>query len=670
MASRSASVVNGGIIFGNLAVEPTRRVCSETASFSAASMAPLGAAEVQSVLSSPSQAPQTPSMDFQLAADALQRGCLDHLDVQCEAADVSEEETVLFNHKRHYFILSSAGKPIYSLHGSQDLLIVYSGIIQTIISFYEFGGDSNEDSESIQSIESRDQQGNPILFTFLNKSPIFLMSISLDPQSTSMELHLELDFLYNFLLATLSKPFIDKTFSKRANFDLRQVLGSTDIATLDSICTGLANGTILSQVFGGLECLKIRQSTRSRLESKMLKFKCENMLYALVVGPNGKLIDIMRPKRHTLHTSDLAILFDIIYNTNAFKSAKEESNDKQRLTTNETYWLPLCLPKFNPTGHLYALIQFHQINDPRLFDLHDVPNSGLASGDEDDDEDDDDDNSKIGIIVITPYRDAFEEMKSIATGIAKSILFDKTIWYDIWKGLIGNNRIVFEEVIKSYRQKQIQKKRSSMKPNDNLANQRRGTLNSIKTFFNPIPSAIIDQASQMPNANVALRVVSSRESILSLQLQDIETQTGPVHFVIKNKRLTQFIYPYSYSFNVQDEQVKMKLSRFYKQLRHAMTEDASIPLRVIEWKTNSKVSVNDDHTGYDNTGSDVDSGEQQDTEQMGVWSGLGAIINGYEVYVIYRGKLNPHEGLDLAITLVKWAKKEDGRLFISAGGVF
>ena len=37
---------------------------------------------------------------------------------------------------KHYLILSSAGKPIYSRHGDLNLINSYVGIIQTIISFF------------------------------------------------------------------------------------------------------------------------------------------------------------------------------------------------------------------------------------------------------------------------------------------------------------------------------------------------------------------------------------------------------------------------------------------------------------------------------------------------------------------------------------------------------
>lgn len=630
MSRRNASVVDGGIMFGNITVEPTQGVSAETASCYGSSSVSIGQSEVSSLLS-----PNMTSFDELDLDDNDITFPLESEDIVEEKADSIEDEITMFGHNRHFFILSSAGKPIYALHGSQNLLVVYAGIIQTIISFYQFAEGGGEE---IRNIDSVDSNGNPIMFCFLNRSPILLMAISRDGAVGHVELTQQLEFLHNFLLATLSKPFIDKTFSKRANFDLRQVLGQTDIATLDSICTGLANGAIMDQVVGGLECIRMRQSTRTRLERKMLKFKSENLLYALVVGPGGKLVDIMRPKRHTLHISDLSILFEMVYKTGAFKSApasnggrskahtrlevnsacrescSTDSNgdDNLKLTTNETFWLPLCLPKFNATGHLYTLMQFHQMNDPRLFDLHDVPRKDLCV---------DEDESKIGIIVITPYRDQFEEMREIATGIARSIMFDKTIWQDVWRGLLGSNRIMFEDVIDSL--SLIRK----------APTERRGTYSSVRGIFGQDPAA----TSHVGGTSALLPRVNSQERVSS----SVQNRSFvPFHFVVKNRRLTQFVYPQSHNYDVRCEVHRMRLTRLYSNLRRALTAHPAISLRVVEW------------------GSHV---------------GLAALISGYEIYIVGEGPGGGtchDEMVAMAMGLVGWARREETRLFIGSGCVF
>ena len=44
--------------------------------------------------------------------------------------------------RKHFFVLSSAGKPIYSRYGDDNIISGYMGVIQAIISFFEDNGDT------------------------------------------------------------------------------------------------------------------------------------------------------------------------------------------------------------------------------------------------------------------------------------------------------------------------------------------------------------------------------------------------------------------------------------------------------------------------------------------------------------------------------------------------
>lgn len=44
--------------------------------------------------------------------------------------------------RKHFFVLSSAGKPIYSRYGDDSIISGYMGVIQTIISFFEDNNDT------------------------------------------------------------------------------------------------------------------------------------------------------------------------------------------------------------------------------------------------------------------------------------------------------------------------------------------------------------------------------------------------------------------------------------------------------------------------------------------------------------------------------------------------
>lgn len=71
------------------------------------------------------------------------------------------------NKQEHVFILSMAGKPIYSLHGNEDKLATLFGVMQALVSVVQ----SNQDT--IMSIQARG-----IRFVFLVKSQLILVAVS------------------------------------------------------------------------------------------------------------------------------------------------------------------------------------------------------------------------------------------------------------------------------------------------------------------------------------------------------------------------------------------------------------------------------------------------------------------------------------------------------------
>lgn len=80
--------------------------------------------------------------------------------------DYLHDQTWL-NEREHIFVLSSAGKPIYSLHGNEDKLATLFGVMQALVSVVH----ANQDV--IMSIHSEG-----IKFVFLLKGPLILVASS------------------------------------------------------------------------------------------------------------------------------------------------------------------------------------------------------------------------------------------------------------------------------------------------------------------------------------------------------------------------------------------------------------------------------------------------------------------------------------------------------------
>lgn len=87
----------------------------------------------------------------------------------CGSSDCDDylHDTDWLNKQEHVFILSMAGKPIYSLHGNEDKLATLFGVMQVLVSVVQ----SNQDT--IMSIQARG-----IRFVFLVKTQLILVAVS------------------------------------------------------------------------------------------------------------------------------------------------------------------------------------------------------------------------------------------------------------------------------------------------------------------------------------------------------------------------------------------------------------------------------------------------------------------------------------------------------------
>ncbi|KAI5803482.1 trafficking protein Mon1-domain-containing protein [Peziza echinospora] len=232
--------------------------------------------------------------------------------------------------KKHYFVLSSAGKPIYTRHGDEKLISGYMGVIQTIVSFFQDNG------ETLRSFIAGKHH-----FVVVKEGPLYLVAISSLGESDG-QLRAQLDALYNQVISTLTVPSLTKVFSQREGYDLRRLLGGTEVF-LDGLSDAMTRGdpaTLLSS----LECIKLRKTHREKINAALLKYRVPTLLYGLIVA-DGRLVSVVRPKRHSLYPPDLQLLFSMLFNAYTFRDGGE-------------HWIPICLPKFNSRGYLHAYICF------------------------------------------------------------------------------------------------------------------------------------------------------------------------------------------------------------------------------------------------------------------------------------------------------------------------
>ena len=289
---------------------------------------------------------------------------------------------------KHYLILSNAGKPIWSRHGSDTLITSYIGMVQTLISFYQ---DSIGDN-------LRAFTAGGARFVVLSRSSLNLVAISKLGESDA-QLRAQLEALYMQILSTLTLPVMERMFRARASTDLRRPLQGTE-SLLSALADGFTRGSP-STLLGALECLKLRKAYRTTINNSLLKTRTPNLLYGLLVA-GGRLVSVVRPRKHSLHPGDLHLIFNMLFEAGGVKAGGGEN------------WIPLCLPGFNNTGYLYMYVSFLDLDNP-FEEVTERPGSKegeIGMGEE-----------EVAILLISAEREGFYEMRGMRDELVKVRLF-------------------------------------------------------------------------------------------------------------------------------------------------------------------------------------------------------------------------------------------------------
>lgn len=210
--------------------------------------------------------------------------------------------------------------------------------------------------------------------------PLHLVAISRMMESDN-QLRLQLEALYTQILSTLTLPSLNHLFSVRPSTDLKRPLQGSE-TLLSSLADSFTRGSP-STLLSALECLKIRKQHRQSINNALLKTKTTNLLYGLVVA-GGRLVSVVRPRKHSLHPGDLQLLFNMVFEADGVKAGGGES------------WIPVCLPGFNSSGYLYMYVSFLDLRE----DIDSDDNTTMKD-------------ESVAIVLISPDKESFFEMQGM-----------------------------------------------------------------------------------------------------------------------------------------------------------------------------------------------------------------------------------------------------------------
>ncbi|XP_064488819.1 vacuolar fusion protein MON1 homolog A-like [Ornithodoros turicata] len=270
---------------------------------------------------------------FQFSEDAEQ-GDNDNLEEASEDEDCNSEEWQ--RKKKHIFVLSEAGKPIYTRHGNEERLVTLMGVLQALVSSVAVSGDQ------IRFVKAGGHR-----LAFLLRLPLILVAATTLPLSFQQLLS-QLNYIHAQIISILSASQLARAFEHRHNFDLRRLLAGSE-RFLDSLCDLMDEDP--SFLLGAVRCLPLPSDIRDTITQTIAQCcsKLKNLVFAVLVAENH-IVALVGMKQYQLHHHDIHLIFNMVHASESFKAAES--------------WTPICLPKFDPSGFLHAHVSYLAENCP------------------------------------------------------------------------------------------------------------------------------------------------------------------------------------------------------------------------------------------------------------------------------------------------------------------
>jgi hypothetical protein len=260
------------------------------------------------------------------AGARLEELALERARRQYDAEEPSDPKWRL--HKKHIFILSSAGKPIFSRYGDESKLAPMMGVLQALVSFVR------DRDDTLRYIRAGRHH-----VVFVLRGPLYFVAASSSGETVE-HLWRQLVCLHGQILSILTAK-VKQMFQRNAAFDARGLLGGTDRVIRSLLHSASAEPSMLLQA---VPCLRVPAATRAELNKLIAAVRPADLLCGLLLAHNH-LVTLMRTRtKASLHPDDLVLVMSTV--SSSFSFREDES------------WLPLCLPRFNANGFLYAHVSF------------------------------------------------------------------------------------------------------------------------------------------------------------------------------------------------------------------------------------------------------------------------------------------------------------------------
>jgi hypothetical protein len=146
--------------------------------------------------------------------------------------------------------------------------------------------------------------------------------------------------LHSQILFSLTKSQLEGVFERQAGFDIRKLLGGTDVL-LDCLAKSFKHPDLFLNSFRTMkQPLKLRRGIQKCWTSAN---PAKSVLFGFIISKKSVLY-MYNPRKQALHPKDALLTMNLIYSSSTFRAVES--------------WTPVCLPEFNSNGFLYSYICF------------------------------------------------------------------------------------------------------------------------------------------------------------------------------------------------------------------------------------------------------------------------------------------------------------------------
>ena len=228
-----------------------------------------------------------------------------------------------------YLVCSAAGKLVFSTARGEGWALAQAGVVHALLAL--FAGESRGDE--LQHIELADARGATRV-SFLSSAALRVVCVSRSDEPSAF-VRVRLEQLHAAVVSLVSAPKLEALLHRAPGFDLRRIIGDTDVFL------GGVVADMHAQLPGSVRVCRVDAAVRRSVARAAAPDGLDGVLYVLVVR-GGALVSVAHHRRCGLHVSDLHLLMAMLAHGPQCGGADA--------------WFPLCLPGLAPEGFVYVYV--------------------------------------------------------------------------------------------------------------------------------------------------------------------------------------------------------------------------------------------------------------------------------------------------------------------------